>query len=220
MGTFATLGLIGLFLGLAATMGYFDQRNKKLRQEALANQAALGGYSFEASPSALAVLQNSGLNLFERGRARQSLNCLKKTEELGEIIIFDYHYTTGGGRHSQHHQQTVFCVESSRLSLPAFSLEPENIFHSFFQMFGYQDIDFTSNPEFSKHYLLRGKDEQRIRSCFNIQVLQHFERVKGLAVEGSENLLIIYYPGTLIAPEEIISFISDCRSVSKTFGAR
>jgi hypothetical protein len=60
----------------------------------------------------------------------------------------------------------VISFQSSLLSLPEFELRSENMFHKIGKAFGCQDINFESHPEFSKRYLLRGADEEAVRTFF------------------------------------------------------
>lgn len=63
--------------------------------------------------------------------------------------------------------RTVALFRDERLSLPQFSLYDENILHRIANLVGWQDIDFVEAPEFSKRFLLRGKEEMRIRDLFD-----------------------------------------------------
>jgi hypothetical protein len=74
-------------------------------------------------------------------------------------------------------------------------------------MMGYQDIDFESNPAFSKKYLLRGPDDAAVRSAFTMRVLMFFEAEEGLCVEGDGRALIVYRHSTRVKPEALREFI-------------
>jgi hypothetical protein len=82
---------------------------------------------------------------------------------------------------------TVF-VESNSLNLPSFSLSPEK----FGGIFGGQDIDFETHPEFSKSYLLKSDDENLIRRLFDNSVLNFYGQNPGLTVLGNANQLLFF----------------------------
>ena len=109
--------------------------------------------------------------------------------------------------------QTVICFHSPQLSLPDFSMRREEWHHKLRSKLGYQDIDFESHPtavEFSKKYLLRGKDEQTIRALFTDAVLTFFAaHPDKVCVEGSDDQLIWYQPGKIIEPEDIPAFMKE-----------
>ena len=51
-------------------------------------------------------------------------NVMTAETELTTLTIFDYQYTTGGGKKSQTHSQTLVAMESAALQLPQFSVCP------------------------------------------------------------------------------------------------
>ncbi len=71
------------------------------------------------------------------------------------------------------------------MRLPNFTLRPENLFHKIGQVFGYQDIDFDSHPEFSKRYLLKGENESEVRSTFSADTLAFYESDQKLSTEDA-----------------------------------
>ena len=123
------------------------------------------------------------------------------------ISLFDYWYSTGGGRFSHVYDQTVVILSLPTLSLPAFVLKPENIFHKAGSAFGMQDIDFPEAPNFSKRFLLRGAREHAIRAAFNRGVLDFFARHEGMSAEGRGNQLIYYRAGHVQQPIDIRTFM-------------
>ena len=117
--------------------------------------------------------------------------------------------------------QTVICFHSPQLSLPGFGVRPEEWHHKLRSKLGYQDIDFESHPtaaEFSKKYLLRGKDEQKIRVLFTDTVLTFFAaHPDKVCVEGSGDQLIWYRNGKIIKPEDIPAFMKEGFEVFRLF---
>ena len=120
--------------------------------------------------------------------------------------------------------QTVICFHSPQLSLPDFSMRREEWHHKLRSKLGYQDIDFESHPtavEFSKKYLLRGKDEQTIRALFTDAVLTFFAaHPDKVCVEGSDDQLIWYQPGKIIEPEDIPAFMKEGFEVFRVFARK
>ena len=105
-----------------------------------------------------------------------------------------------GGRSRHDYRQTVAAFKFLA-ALPQFDLRPENFLHRIGSAFGYQDIDFDSNPEFSKRYLLRG-DEEQVRRLFTPSLLMFFEQLeKGWSVETSGPWLMAYRLGKQLKPQ-------------------
>ena len=166
------------------------------------------------------------LPLFGEGRSRVVTNMLHGDSELlgfaeeFEVRIFAYRYMISSGKSSHAVRQSVICFQSPQLNLPKFQLCPEHFFDKIGSKLGYQDIDIESHPtaaEFSKKYLLRGKDEQKIRALFTDEVLAFFAGQDKVCVEGSDDQLIWYRWGKLIEPEDIPAFMKEGFEVFRVF---
>ena len=165
------------------------------------------------------------LPLFGEGRSRVVTNMLHGDSELlgfaeeFEVRIFAYGFAQQ--QQDQHVMQSVICFQSPQLNLPKFQLRPEHFFDKIGSKLGYQDIDFESHPtaaEFSKKYLLRGKDEQTIRALFTDTALTFFAaHPDEVCVEGSDDQLIWYQPGKIIEPEDIPAFMKEGFEVFRLF---
>lgn len=192
---------------------FLSSKFEKKRTEELQQVAEEMGLQFNATAQ-LRVQEAIGhLRLFNRGHGKKFKNMMFGEANNVELAIFDYRYTTGGGKNKQTHQQTVICFQSSKLSLPAFELRPENFLHKVGQAFGYQDIDFETHPVFSKQFILRGEDEAAIREFFTPLRLQFFESLLGVSVETSPERLIFYRARKRAKPAEIRSLMKDGFSV-------
>lgn len=148
-------------------------------------------------------------HLFSQGYSRRISNVLTGKFNLIPVTIMDYKYTTGGGKSSHTWYQTVLFIESDKLWLPRFVLRPENLFDKIGSVFGKKDINFETAPIFSKRYLLRGDDEQSIRSLFNEQVLEYYEQHPGVSTEGDGVKLIYYRTSKRIPPDRIQAFLQE-----------
>ncbi len=162
-------------------------------------------FSQKGDPNLLDRLK--GFHLFSQGHSKKIANVLMGKAGALDVAVFDYAYTTGGGKHSQHWRQTVIFFERDDMSLPKFTLRPENIFHKIGQVFGYKDIDFDSHPEFSKRYLLRGENEEAVRATFGDEARSFYESDLKLSTEAAGPQLIHYRSGKRVSPDQISEFI-------------
>ena len=156
------------------------------------------------------------LPLFREGRSRVVTNMLHGDSELlgfaeeFEVRIFAY-----GFAHQQqdlHAMQSVICFQSPQLNLPKFQLCPEFLFNKLWGGRFTGDIDFESHQAaavFSKKYLLRGKDEQKIRALFTDEVLAFFAGQDKMCAEGFSSHLCFYRARKLIEPEDIPEFMKN-----------
>ena len=166
------------------------------------------------------------LPLFGEGRSRVVTNMLHGDSELlgfaeeFEVRIFAYRYMISSGKSSHAVRRSVICFQSPQLNLPKFQLRPEHFFDKIGIKLGYQDIDIESHPTaavFSKKYLLRGKDEQKIRALFTDEVLAFFAGQDKICVEGFSSHLCFYRARKLIEPEDIPAFMKEGFEVFRLF---
>ena len=228
------IGLILVGLLILRAQKLSEQRLKKLKD--FAEQM---GMEFSAKGDSALLESLSAFDLFSQSGVKITNVLHGDSEQLGygedfEVRILEHIYSSDDSTISQ----TVICFRSPQLSLPDFSMRPEHFFHKIGSVLGYQDIDFESHPtavEFSKKYLLRGKDEQTIRALFTDKVLTFFAAHPDVGnghlpfwhwsqhmvcVEGSGDQLILYRAGIGIKPEDIPAFMKEGFEVFRVFARK
>ena len=179
------------------------------RANSLRRLAGKMDMEFQAEDTAGLMAQLRDFRLFQSGRDRTIRNVIRRQDGLleSDLFIFDYSYRAWVGSSSQkHHHQTVFFLQSQRLSLPEMRLQPETLLHKVGELVGLQDIDFVRFPKFSGQYRLTGPDEEYIRHHFNDEVLNYFTLNKGWTVEGLGYYLLFYRKDLLLPPDRITHF--------------
>ncbi len=202
----AILFVLIIAAGVGAII-FFNYRSQKKRREALEQVAGELRLIFSPESDETLMSEHAKLHLFSQGHSKKIKNLMRGTARDSNIALFDYQYTIGGGKERHTWSQTVISLQSQGRMLPAFSLRPERVWHKLGSMMGYQDIDFESNPDFSKKYLLRGPDEAAVRSIFTNRVLTFFESEPGPCVEADGRRLIVYRHSVCVKPEAIRSFL-------------
>ena len=207
-----------------------EQRSKKFK-----NLAEQMGMEFSEKGDNISS-GSSGFELFSTSRANITFSksgvditnvLYGDSEQLGygeefKVTILDCsrsEYSAVQER-TRYTVQTVICFRSPQLSLPDFSMRPEHFFDKIGSVLGYNDIDFESHPTaavFSKKYLLRGKDEQKIRALFTDEVLAFFAGQDKICVEGFSSHLCFYRARKLIEPEDIPAFMKEGFEVFRLF---
>ena len=202
------------FIVCVVIIGYIYERK---RSEALQIVAKKLGFSFSKSGRGHTEQKHQGFQLFSKGHGGTIKNEIWGRCNDINVSIFGYQYTVGYGKHSRTYNQTVKSMDCSRVMFPTFELIPENTFHKIGQVFGYQDIDFESFPEFSKKYLLRGEDELKIRQLFTPQIISFFESNKNLCVEAENNTLIFYKASKRCKPDDIQEYFEKGQLIHNLF---
>lgn len=202
-------GFFLIFVLIGLLVVYLNYLWEKKRTEAMQQFADEMGFDFVASPDSGLFGEVGGLYLFEQGHSKRFGNLMRGEAGAMEVRLFDYSYTTGSGKNKSTRSQTVLCFLLTGAPLPTFSLRPQHFFHSIGTWFGYQDINFDSHPKFSNNYLLRGNDEDAVRSLFTEEALDHFESVNGVCVEGGGDVMVYYRAGKRIDPKELQSLMEE-----------
>ncbi|MFC1679418.1 hypothetical protein ACFL2T_04335 [Elusimicrobiota bacterium] len=211
---FGIFGFFGAIVAVAIGWHYYSE---KKRREAMADAAYHLGLEFSPDASFLETGEFARFQVFNEGHSRKFKNVIKGEVSKRPVNIFDYQYTTGGGKNSTTHRATMAVFTLPKGDMPQFELRPEHIFHKIGAVFGYQDIDFDTHPEFSKTYLLRGKSEQDVRGLFRMDVLYHFESHPGWSVEGVGQWMVIYRANKRVDPEQLRAFVDDTQGIVSVF---
>ena len=206
-----------LFIALFATAIVISIVLERKRTEAIKQLAATMGFDYREHPQTYLPDTIWQFDLFNKGRNRRLKHLIQGTQEEAIVSVSDYQYTTGTQKNRTTHNQTVVFIESDRLNLPNFLLIPENIFHKVGNVFGYKDIDFDSHPEFSSQYLLKGTDEERVRSLFHDGILNIYQRHPGTSTEGLDTLLIYYRKGQRFKPDQWQNLLNEAIEAYEQF---
>jgi hypothetical protein len=200
-------GILTLVIGSIAAIVIYSWQKEKDRTLALQKTASQLGWSFMASAPMNMLPFLDRFALFNQGHGKQIRNFMYGEATGIKAAAFDYVYVTGSGKNRQTHSQTVVYLEPTYLTLPYFSLRPENFLLKIFAALGYQDIDFGQRPVFSKEYILRGQDEPAIRRVFTDQLLAFYETYGETSTDGGGNQLFLYRGGYRFQPHEIQGYV-------------
>ena len=195
--------MIASIILFAGGLIYWSYASNKRRTAAFQEQADEMGLRFVDNPDGQAYQQFERFKLFNRGRSRRMTNLIEGDSGDVKISIFDYRFTTGSGKNSTTHNQTIIALQSQQLQCPEFTMRPEGFFDKIGNAMGFQDLDFDTHPEFSKLFVLKGPDETAIRSYFTPTVLEFFESQPKISLEASNDTMFFYRNRTRRKPEEL-----------------
>jgi len=214
------IGYILIPIAVVAAVLIYAYLKEKKRTENLQAVAADLGLSFTKKADASVVDQALQFHLFNQGRrsSRQVYNHMHGNKNNVDIQVFDYRYTVGSGKNSSTFYQTVLAIKSDQMNMPSFRMTPEDFFDRLGTALGMQDIDFDSHPDFSKRYLLKGTNEQHIRTFFTPAILNFFEQdPTKWSVEGSDNQMILYRHNRRMKDADYTDFIKKGLGFFKQF---
>ncbi len=208
------LAVVIVILGGVMVFSIFLERKRTENIKALAGSLAM---KYQAADSGNIVLKSCyASKLLNTGRRRKIYNILAKSEDGLDIIMFDYKYVTGTGKHQTTHKKFITLIRSKDIELPIFHMRPEGFGDKLSNLFGYKDIDFPNNVRFSDSYLLQGEDEDLVRKSFQFDILQFFENNKGWSVESTINEMILFR-NKRPASFELLDHLKSCIRITRLF---
>lgn len=203
---------IALIVGLIFLAVYIYE---KKRTEAM--RVLSGALNFDFSPKNNESFYSevSHHELFSKGRAPKIRNLMLGRSGEMDIAMMEFSYTIGSGKQKRTVNQSVVRIKSQALDLPSFTLCPESFLHKIGSVFGYKDIDFKEFPFFSKKYLLRGLNEDEIRSFFGQDIIKFCEermqkgKVKGICIQADQNDFIYFHNEKRLPVKSLQAFLQE-----------
>jgi len=211
---------IGGFAAIALVSLLVNHLLEKKRTAALRSAAESMGLAFAPAAGAAMLSSLGHFSLFSQGRSRRISNLMRGGTRDSEFAVFDYRYATGSGRSSCTWKQTVILVRSPNMALPPFTIRPENLFHRIGSALGGNEIALETDPDFSRDYLLKGREEAEVRRVFNSSVRTFFAQRAKLCAEGAGGELIIYRSARRVDPDGVAAFRDDGLSLFTLLKAR
>lgn len=210
-----------LMIGLSAPFGAFFLAVaywRRVRKRKIGELAHSLGYTFRQEPINADLELPIGSSLAEAGRAPCVSNVLEvaRTDELN-FTVFDYEFTTGSGRSTAIHHQTVARMQSPLVKLPSFILFPKTIFSELRKLFGQMDINFPESPEFSNKYILQGGDEVALRAIFTPALRDALTPLAHLTIEGANEVLFIFRADHFVKAPDLVSRIEEDKRILALF---
>jgi hypothetical protein len=206
-----------VFISIVGLIIWWNVALRAKRVTALKEFAAQGGFTWSERDALWASAYTGRFKLFTHGYSQRFQDFLQKTLIDRRLCIFQFSYVTGSGKSRTSHIQSIALIVSSKMNLPTFLLEPENILHKIGEIFSGGDIDFPDSPVFSSKFLLKGSDIGGITMLFNPQVRSFFEQNLGWSVEGIGDALIAYRHGRLWPVKEISQLIHIGEHITQMF---
>ncbi len=206
---FGPFGFMALFLLLLFGMLLIAALFARQRTKAMQELAEALGFEFLPLAGLEILKQLPRFQLLTAGRNQQVTNLLSGSTESTQVMIFDWRYMTGGGKHSASHLTTVVAIQSVDLDLAPFYCRPETVLDWLGLTFDGKDIDFEDRPVFSKKFHLHGSNETQVRQLFDVEVCEFFELHPEAYAEGRRDWLIYYQNDKGISPDKLQDHFKD-----------
>lgn len=204
---YVSLGSL-VVIAFVAWIVILSNRKNKERGEALEQGMMRFGLSFHADSDQSAGKLLAPHPLGKCGSPKGATKVGRGNYHDHEVVIFEYTYMIHTGKSSHAVRQTVVILKNEQ-NFPDLDMGSESFFDRFKEYFGAQDIDFSSNPGFSRKYRLRGDDEYAICDLFRPQVLEYFENHDKIQLDIKGDQILIYQPGKYCKSAEDLEALLD-----------
>lgn len=193
---------------------------RQVRLESLANEK---DYQYTSQVEwNTSYLRN--FHFFEKKAIERKDNCLSGAYDNLNVNweIAEVTFSEGAAFNAEVFSVSVMVLKLNK-AIPIFSLEKEGVFEKLFDRVmsfsGYKDIDFKMYPDFSKKFLVLGKNEKRIRSFFTEEIVRFMENHHIYHLESNGKALLIFDKVKLARTDETIALIDFGEQLSRLLDA-
>jgi hypothetical protein len=159
-------------------------------------------------------------HFFEIRPIERKSNALKGTFKDNNMSweISDVTFNDGDAFSAETFNTTIMVLKINK-DIPVFTMEKEGLFEKIFDRVmaftGFKDIDFEMYPDFSKRFLITGRDETAIRAFFNDELIRFFENRQIYHIESNGKALILFNKVKLARTDETIALIDYTKGLAK-----
>jgi len=151
------------------------------------------------------------MDFFCHGTRRYASRCLRKKNESGQILIFDYfveYMITGSSL------QTVCVISDENCNLPDFILMKKNLFSDLMKKITPDSsIVHFDDQQFSEKFILKSKDPLRTRAFFSEEVRNYFSSKKGDFYLEVHNNAVLFHRNQTLETVKLTGFLNESQKI-------
>lgn len=140
------------------------------------------------------------------------INSIQKKDR--SFSIFDLSFSEGAFITKEDLKATFLLFKTPK-KLPVFALDKEDLKTTLYQWAGFDDINFTHYPDFSKRFHLSGNNESAIKELFTPELIYFFESHPFFHIESNGNTILIKGKDRLSSLQEIKMMLSFAEDLSR-----
>ena len=189
---------------------------RQLRLQTLANEK---DYFFNSQVEWNTAYLNK-FHFFEIRPIERKSNTLKGSFEQINMSweISDVTFNEGDAFSAETFNTTLMVLKINK-KIPVFTMEKEGLFEKRFDRVmaftGFKDVDFEMYPDFSKRFLVTGKNESKIRLFFDDKLIRFFENHQIYHIESNGEAIIIFNKIKLARTDETIALINYTKELAQ-----
>jgi hypothetical protein len=199
---------------LAAFILAYHFENK--RKEAIKASAQVLGFRYSEGDVGDFTAGLQSIPLRQQGRSNTISLALVGRYQGRETALFELSYVTGSGKRRTTHRFLCCAVKAGR-SFPKFKLRPEGWLDVIGEKFGFEDIDISSDPEFSKQFHLSGREAASIMQVFTPTIRRKLLELGKVEIEASGETVVFYRKSQKIDPKNLSTILESSSRVLRIF---
>src|SRR5262245_24137917 len=121
---------VGITVGAVIILALVAATIQERRIKALVAAARELGFTYRKVDSTLAAQVEGTMPLFSDGHSKEAIHVLRGVGRGLEVVIFEYHYVVGSGRHTRYYRVTVVSFFDPDMTWPSFSVRPKRFYHT------------------------------------------------------------------------------------------
>lgn len=207
-------GFLALLLASIAGFTAMQKRRARNRAAAIAEISGQLGFTFQGDDWSHGTrAPQLETPLFEHDGSVS--NILSGTRFGLDVSFFDYSFRSGRNSYAQ-----TVAAFSQEIWLPTFQLVPKGLLGFLSPIHSRRQIQFESNPEFSKRFVVVSEDELKVRTLFSAELLADFaNRTAALNwhMEGAGSSIFIFRLGNRVKPEDFSEFVEFTANFASNF---
>lgn len=211
-------GSLLVFIGFAGLGLALLQRTRWQRSLALVKVADQLDLSFQERGASHLCEGLQHLNMFSDSYAIGAANVLSGEIDGSTITIVDCIVSAGQGQNQAAFENTIFVLQNIPRQVPNFFLTPHDFFSRRLSLNSKQ-IEIPKQSEFSKRFLLQGKDEEAIVETFNPKVIALCLASGNQSVEVRKPFFVVRQRGKLLPPTRYRDFLLHSLELARALGA-
>ena len=150
--------LFFLFIMAFVAIAVFGWLAAARRSKELAAWAAAHGLRYSPGRDGSLETVFPDFPCLRQGYNRYASNVMSGDWAGRPFCAFEYHYTTGSGRHKRHHRLSAAAMAGD-VPLKPLHIRPEGLFDKVAGFFGFEDINFES-AEFSRRFFVKAPNKR------------------------------------------------------------
>jgi hypothetical protein len=204
MQEFALLALVGcLAIAVGALAYWFRLKAERARRDEMASVAARLGLHFLPERDKRLPREFGVLDRLAQGHDRYASNVVSGCYDGHQVLLFDYHYTTGSGKSRKEHEISFFILFLPR-PCPELTIRPAGIFARLAGALGWSDINFES-AEFARAFQVRSPDRKFAYDICHPAMMQFLLENRDLNMEIEKRVLALAFDRRLNPPEIVLN---------------